>query len=760
MRIAVFSLAYSPFVGGAELAIKEITDRITEHDFFCFTHKFERGWPVEERIGNVKIFRLGSGGYNLWQKFFYVFQAWRAAEKEHRRQPIDVIWAMMAAYGGLAALLFKLHHPRIPMLLTLQEGDSEEHILRRVGIFYPLWRWIFKKADRIQAISNYLADFARKHGARCPIEVVPNGVDIKKFQINSLPAGDYPKGNKSQNLNIKIIITTSRLVYKNGIDTLISAVAELKKLQAAGYRLQVLGIGPDEQKLKNLAVELGVADNIQFFGYIDPEKISEYLMAADIFVRPSRSEGLGSSFLEAMAAGLPIIGTPVGGIPDFLEEYNENHAKNYANNTGKPNGLFVKVNDHKALADKVVLLLKDDQLRKKLGENGRQLVFENYSWDKISGKMSQIFDRLMIKDKRLKILLVTGIYPPEIGGPATYAVLVEKELPKRGIAVRVLPFRVVRRWPVGIRHFLYFLKSFRRALGQDAIFAQDTISVGLPAMLAAKILRKSFIIRVPGDYVWEQSVQRFGVKDSIDDFQSKKYSWRIELMRRIQKWVTSSADIVITPSNYFRDLVRGWVRNKDKVRVIYNGIDLATSAIRHVKGGEKLIISAGRLVPWKGFDVLIELMKDLPNWKLVIVGDGPEKRNLDSIIQNLELRDRVILAGAISREELLNYLYQARVFVLNTSFESFSFQVVEAMSTGVPVVTTNIGNLAEIIENGKEGILVEPNNKEQILMAIKKFDEDQNFRDMIIINARKKSQEFSIERTIEALVKTFNTLHY
>lgn len=368
-----------------------------------------------------------------------------------------------------------------------------------------------------------------------------------------------------------------------------------------------------------------------------------------------------------------------------------------------------------------------------------------------------------MRERILKsILIATGLYPPEVGGPATYTALVEKALPKRGIEVQVLPFHAVRRWPVGIRHFLYFLKSFRRALGQDAIFAQDTISVGLPAMIAAKILRKPFIIRVPGDYVWEQSVQRFGVKETIDDFQNRKYGWRIELMRKIQKQVVNSADLVITPSKYFQKLVSGWVKNPSKVKVIYNGIELADAKIINANDAEQIrvVLSAGRLMPWKGFGVLIELMKDLPAWRLVIIGDGPERQNLESIIQNLELGSRVMLAGAISREELLGRLQAAKVFVLNTSFESFSFQVVEAMNAGVPVVTTNIGNLAEIIENGKEGILVEPNNKGQILAAIKKLNEDQGFREMIITNARKKAQEFSIKRTIEALIETFNTLHY
>src|SRR3989344_2761238 len=196
-HIAIFSLAYHPFFGGAEVAIKEITDRIVDANFSfsCFTYRFDGRWPREERIGNVRVIRPGLSfvkagvtkdyyGHHL-KKLFGVFSLWLAAEKEHRRQRFSVIWAMMASYAGIAALFFKLRHPSIPFLLTIQEGDSESHILRRVGIFYPLWRLIFKKADHIQAISNFLADFARRHGARCLIEVVPNGVDLRKFEVRS-----------------------------------------------------------------------------------------------------------------------------------------------------------------------------------------------------------------------------------------------------------------------------------------------------------------------------------------------------------------------------------------------------------------------------------------------------------------------------------------------------------------------------------------------------------------------------------------------
>ena len=768
MKVAVFSLAYFPFIGGAEVAVKEISGRIPVRDFFVFTNKFNRSWPSRERLGNCEIFRLGRGSNSnnyygrFLEKILYVFRAWRKAEKLHKDRPFELIWAVMAAYGGIAALLFKLRHPSVPLILTLQEGDSEGHILKRVGIFYPFWRLIFRKADYIQVISNYLAEFARRHGAKCPVEVVPNGVNLTRIRNNELRI-------KNESKNEKVIITTSRLVYKNGIDILIRAAAQLKPIIPAcrqarhnsQFIIQILGSGPEERKLKRLAKDLGVENKIEFLGHVDPEKIPAHLARADVFVRPSRSEGLGNSFLEAMAAGLPVIGTKVGGIPDFLKEYNTN-LRMGTNATNGENGLFTEVDNPKDLAGKIAFLINNDELCKKLGENGRKLVIGQYSWDNISKKMETIFNKsLEIRNLKLginRLLIATGIYPPDIGGPATYTVLMERELPKRGFAVGVLPFTKFRTKPKIFRHLLYLWNCWKMSGNFDFVYAQDPVSVGLPALIAARMRGKKFFIRVAGDYAWEQSVQRFGVKDTIDNFQKRKYGWRVELLRKIQRLVVGKADLVITPSKYFQKLVGGWVKNPEKVHVIYNGVELGNWKLaRQLADGNwkflpKTILSAGRLVPWKGFDVLIEIMKDLPDWKLVIVGDGPEYRNLKFKIENLKLTDCVNLVGSVPREKLQEYLQTSAVFVLNTSFESFSFQVVEAMAAGVPVIATNIGNLAEIVENGKEGILIEPNNKEQILTAVKKISDNDEFREMIVKNAKEKSQRFSIDRTVDSLV--------
>lgn len=369
-RVLIFSLAYIPFVGGAELAVKEITNRIGDFEFDLVTLRFDKKWLKFERAGGVNVYRINSS------KLFFPFWAFLKGTKLNWRRRYSVVWSIMANRAGFAALFFKLWNPRVKYLLTLQEGDDLDYPEKRMGLFKifvsRLFKKIFTKADYIQAISNHLADWAKNIGTMAPIEVIPNGVNLNnlKSQISNL-----------KNNNEKIIITTSRLVRKNGIDTLIRAAAELKNMAPEiNFKVQILGSGPDEKKLKDLAIKLEVDDMVRFLGHIEPEKVYDYLAKADIFARASRSEGLGSSFLEAMGAGLPVVGAAVGGIPDFLKD----------NETG----LFCKVDDAQDLAEKIKLLMTDEDLAKRVAENGRQLVLEKYNWDSVAGKMRLIFNNL------------------------------------------------------------------------------------------------------------------------------------------------------------------------------------------------------------------------------------------------------------------------------------------------------------------------------------------------------------------------------
>jgi len=402
-KILIFSTAYLPLIGGAEIAVKEITDRFGDNfifsaeggpasswEFDLICARIKKELPAQEKIGNVNVYRMGWGC--ALDKYYLALCGHYFAAKMHKKNHYNAIWAIMASFGGFAAMFFKKKNPTVPFLLTLQEGDPPEYIKKRVEIFGSWFSQIFTRADHIQAISNFLAGWAKDMGAKCSIEVVPNGVDVKKMSVSNFsPYGRSPEGRQFSKKdfkkklgiieNDKVIITASRLVEKNGIADLIKAMSSLP----TDVKLLILGSGPLENNLKLLALRSlgeGGDDKILFLGNVLNNDVPRYLAISDVFVRPSLSEGLGISFLEAMAAGVPIIGTKVGGIPDFLKD--------------GETGLFCEVSSPKSIAEKINLLLSGEALRRKIIINAGQLVEEKYNWDKIADQIKAIIDRLTI----------------------------------------------------------------------------------------------------------------------------------------------------------------------------------------------------------------------------------------------------------------------------------------------------------------------------------------------------------------------------
>lgn len=359
----------------------------------------------------------------------------------------------------------------------------------------------------------------------------------------------------------------------------------------------------------------------------------------------------------------------------------------------------------------------------------------------------------------MRILIATGIYPPSIGGPATYSKLLFDELPKRGVNVSVLSFDEVRTLPKVVRHVVYFFKVLVRARGCDIVYLQDPVSVGFPGLLASKILGKKILLKIVGDYAWEQGVQRFRVKDSLDVFCKKNsgYDVRVRLLKWVQECVAKFADTIIVPSEYLKRVVVAWGIDPQKISVIHNSFD-APHGLSHnkVEFSKKVILSIGRLVPWKGFDTLISLMPDIlkkvPDASLVIVGDGPDRNKLLELIKEKKLEDHVNLAGRLSHEVLLSYIRASTIFVLNTNYEGLSHQILEVMASGVPVITTRVGGNGEIITDGKDGVLVEYDNKEELLSHSVRLLTHSSNREKLAQAALDRIGDFSVEKMLSRLV--------
>ena len=376
-RVLIFSLAYYPLVGGAEVAVRNITDRISSGDFEfeMVTLRFRQELPEIERIGNILVHRIGKGTF-FWKRWFQV-AAFLKGSALHRAKPFDVVWGMMAHSGGIPAMLFKSRFPNVRYVLTLQEGDPISHIKRTMIPAWPLFVNAFRKADVVQPISIYLGNWARDMGFRGPLHIIPNAVDTKHFsQEYSKEELNMLKENLGKKDGDVYIITTSRIVKKNGIADVIDSL----QLLPLNYAFLILGVGPLEENLKFQVADLKLQDRVQFLGQINHRELPKYLKISDIFTRPSLSEGMGNSFVEAMAAGLPVVATQEGGIADFLFDPDKNPDK-------KPTWLAVKPRDPKGLARQFKRLMEDRELREEIIKNARELAFEKYDWDLITEEM-------------------------------------------------------------------------------------------------------------------------------------------------------------------------------------------------------------------------------------------------------------------------------------------------------------------------------------------------------------------------------------
>ena len=329
----------------------------------------------------------------------------------------------------------------------------------------------------------------------------------------------------------------------------------------------------------------------------------------------------------------------------------------------------------------------------------------------------------------MRILIATGVYPPESGGPATNTKLLEEQMPARGFSVDVLPFRTVRHFPLGVRHTAYFLRLLRMARCADMLYAQDAVSVGLPAALVSLCLRKLLVIRVPGDYAWEQGRARFGVRESLDEFGPHLHGWRVWFLHKVQCWSLSRAWRVVAPSDYLRDHIISWGVEPERVVLIHNGIALPvpTEAPRERPEGF-LVVSIGRRVPWKGFEALERVVAREQGWKLFV-------------------------AETLPRPQALGWAKVADVFVLNSSYEGLSHTLLEVMSLGVPIIATNIGGNPELIRDKIEGLLIPANDNEALHQTLKTIEQNPESARKLGAAAAVRAKEFSIDKTIDKLVE-------
>jgi UDP-glucose 4-epimerase len=393
-RVLIFSMVYYPnFHGGAEPAIKEITDRISPEDieFHMVTCLWNSNNPRTERYGNILVHRIGFGipdptfadygGKFILRINKYLFQIFGGLKglQLNQKYHYDGIWSIMAHSAGIPAAIFKIFSPKTPYILTLQEGDPIEHIQKVMRPAWPLFKRAFSSASIIQSISTYLSDWARSIGYRGEIVSVKNGANPNDFNENYTQEeiNEIKQELGKRNGDI-FLINTSRLVYQKGFDIAIEALLYLP----SNIKFVAVGDGEDEPKLRDLTRKLGLKGRVIFTGRVDRSVVTLYRKASDIFVAPSRSEGLGNAFVSALASRLPLVTSGVGGIADYAID--------------GQTAWVVESENPKAIAEKVLEIIANPEKAREISERARAMVERDYDWNKIAQVMkTSVFEKIL-----------------------------------------------------------------------------------------------------------------------------------------------------------------------------------------------------------------------------------------------------------------------------------------------------------------------------------------------------------------------------
>jgi glycosyltransferase involved in cell wall biosynthesis len=365
---------------------------------------------------------------------------------------------------------------------------------------------------------------------------------------------------------------------------------------------------------------------------------------------------------------------------------------------------------------------------------------------------------------QMNLLIVTGIFPPDIGGPATYVPSMASELVKRGHRVTVVtlsdtldhddrsynfPLHRIRR---GLSKPLRFLFTVLRILRQGRS-AQVLYVNGLylEAVIANFLLRKPMVQKIVGDWAWERATNKKWVKDNFEKFQKRKYGLKIELLRALRNFCVRRADTLIAPSDYLARVITTWGVSASKIFIVYNAVEIPSWTRTTVPLATRLnIVTVGRLVPWKQIDYLIEALTEIDGAGLVVVGDGPDRSRLEDLVRATKLTDRIYFAGQRSKEETLGLMTACDLFVLNSTYEGFPHVVLEAMCAGLPVVATEVGGTPELVRDGENGLLISPNANGTLSKTLLKLLSCSEERQRLAAGARETTQRFRQSAMIEA----------
>lgn len=374
----------------------------------------------------------------------------------------------------------------------------------------------------------------------------------------------------------------------------------------------------------------------------------------------------------------------------------------------------------------------------------------------------------------MRVLLVTGIWPPDIGGPATHMPEVANFLLARGHTVSVLttassppdeqPYPVdwvARSLPPGVRHLALAARIAHSARSTDVVYAT---SVPTRAAVGTRLAGAPLVLKLTTDDAFERAF-RFGwFTETMDDFQGAR-GVRFQALRAVRNAALRRARTVICPSSYLAELVAAWGVDPGRVTVIPNagpGVDeLPTREEARGRVGidGTVFAFAGRITAQKALDVALDALACAPQVTLLVIGDGPDRPAVEAHASELGLGPRVRFLGACPHDRVVEILRAADALLLSSDWENAPHGVVESLTVGTPVVATAVGGVAELVQDGVNGLLVPARDPVALAAAIQRIADEPGLRDKLAVHAARSVTAYAPERVLERVAHSLEKVN-
>ena len=337
----------------------------------------------------------------------------------------------------------------------------------------------------------------------------------------------------------------------------------------------------------------------------------------------------------------------------------------------------------------------------------------------------------------MRVLIVSGIWPPDVGGPASHAPEFASFLLGRGHEVEVVVtadaapapesypvHHVSRRIPPGARHLAVASLVGRFARRNDVVYATSMLG---RASLAGAVSRRPLVVKLVADEAYERARRRGLFDGDLDAFQHEEGDLRIRGLRALRDVALRRVDHLVCPSAYLASLAVSWGVPEEHVTMLPNPAPNLPELASREELRERLgfvrptLAFAGRITKQKALGVALEALAELDGVDLVIAGDGPDLDDVRRQTMALGLADRVSFTGALSRQGVLELFRAADASVLSSAWENFPHTVVEALAAGTPVIATAVGGVAEVVRDEVNGLLVPPGDAAALAAAIRRF---------------------------------------